>query len=105
MATNLIQTSKKLMTALNAAGYKLTYTSKQFMGREGRVHTMHSVNQASWREDKGKYFHTELYATTSMVRIVMFLRDLWYTHLGWELPTDQPLWNDVRKGLEDKKRG
>ena len=32
MATNLMQTSKKLIQALNSRGYKLTFSQKQFIG-------------------------------------------------------------------------
>ena len=99
MATNLVQTSKKLIQALNSHGYKLTFSQKQFMGREGRPHNMYCINRAIWNEERGRYSHEELYASTSMVRITLFLRDMWYEENGWELPTDQELWNDLREEM------
>jgi hypothetical protein len=101
MGANLMQTSKKLIQALNSRGYKMTFSIKQFIGREGQPHNMYSINKATWDEDKRKYKHDELYSTTSMVRIVMFLRDMWYEENGWELPTDQEQWNRIREELRN----
>ena len=102
MATNLMQTTKKLIQALNSRGYKLTFSAKQFMGREGQPHNMYSVNRAIWNEEKGRYSHEELYSTTSMVRITLFLRDMWYEENEMELPTDQEAWNKIREELREK---
>lgn len=99
MAANLMQTSKKLVQALNSRGYKLTLSTKQFIGREGQPHNMYSISKAIWDWDNRKYKHSELYSTTSLVRIVLFLRDMWYEENGWELPTDQEKWNEIRKEL------
>lgn len=101
MATNLMQTSKKLIQALNSRGYRLTLSTKQFMGREGQPHNMYSISRAIWNEEKEKYSHEELYSTTSMVRITLYLRDMWFDANGWELPTDQESWNKIRKELRE----
>lgn len=102
---DLRKTANKLVKALNTvAGYKLTFSNKQFMGREGFPINYYCLSQASWDEDKRKYISDEIYSTTSMTRMVFFLRDAWYIYQGKELPTDQELWNKVRKGLmEDGK--
>jgi hypothetical protein len=71
------------------------------MGREGAPHNMYSINNAWWNAEKGKYSHDELYSTTSMVRITLFLRDMWFKENGWELPTDQEAWNKVREELNN----
>lgn len=101
MATNLLRTSKKLVQALNSRGYKLTFSSKQYIGREGQPHTMYSICKAIYNEDKHRYSHEEIYSTSSMVRIVLFLRDMWFEENGWELPTDQEQWNKIREGLRN----
>ena len=101
MATNLMQTSKKLIQALNSRGHKLTLSTKQFIGREGQPHNMYSISSATWNEEKRKYSHDELYSTTSMVRITLFLRDMWYVENNWELPTDQEEWNRIREELRE----
>jgi hypothetical protein len=100
MAANLMQTSKKLVQALNSRGYKLTLSTKQFIGREGQPHNMYSISNATWDDEKKRYKHNELYSTTSLVRIVLFLRDMWYEENGWELPADQEKWNGIRKELK-----
>lgn len=102
MGANLMQTSKKLIQALNSRGHKLTFSQKQFMGKEGQPHNMYSINKAIWNEEKRRYSHEELYSTTSMVRVTLFLRDMWYEENGWELPEDQEAWNAIRKELKEK---
>ena len=104
MATNLVQTSKKLVLALNSRGYKLTFNTKQFMGVEGEPHNYYSICKAVWDEDKHKYLNQEIYSSSSMIRIVLFLRDMWYKENGWELPTDQEKWNNIRRELNRKER-
>lgn len=99
MGANLMQTSKKLVQALNSKGRKITLSTKQFIGKEGQPHNMYSISEATWNEDKRKYSHEELYSTTSMIRVTLFLRDLWFELNGWELPDDQELWNDIREEM------
>lgn len=101
MATNLMQTSKKLIQALNSRGYNLTFSTKQFMGREGQPHNMYSISRAIWNDERHKYSHEEIYSTTSMVRVALFLRDMWYDENDWELPTDQEEWNKIREELRN----
>lgn len=105
MASNLLRTSKKLVSALNTKGYKLTVSTKQFIGVEGRPHTMYGVNNGIWDEEKRKYINKELYSSTSLVRIVLYLRDMWFRENGWELPTDQEKWNIIREELKEKSNG
>ena len=105
MAGNLAQVVKKLTLALNTKGHKLTYSVKQFMGREGEPHNYYSICQAVWDEEKNKYVNQELYSSTSMVRIVLFLRDMWYKENDWELPTDQEKWNEIREQMKEKNNG
>lgn len=99
MATNLMQTSKKLIQALNGRGHKYTLSTKQFIGKEGQPHNMYSISKAIYNEEKRRYSHEEVYSTTSMVRITLYLRDMWFIENGWELPTDQEEWNAIREEL------
>lgn len=101
MATNLLKTSKKLVQALNTRGYLMTFSTKQFIGREGQPHTMYCLSRAIWDEEKRRYAHIGVYSSTSMVRIVLFLRDMWFEENGWELPEDQEQWNKIREGLRN----
>lgn len=102
MPGNLSATAKKLIKALNMRNYQLTFSTKQFMGREGAPHNYYIISKAEWCEEKNRYNHSDIYSSTSMVRIVLYLRDMWYLENGWELPTDQELWNDVRAELQAK---
>ena len=92
----------KLIQALNQKGYMLMYNKKQFMGREGKPHNLYTVTQAVWNADKNKYGSIEVYKSTSTVRVVLFLRDLWFQTNGWELPTDNEMWNNIREAERDK---
>jgi len=105
VAGNLSQTSKKLIKALNSRGHKYTFSTKQFMGSEGLPHNYYTISSAEWCDERHKYINREMYSTTSMVRIALYLRDLWYLENGWELPTDQELWNGIRAELQEKKNG
>ena len=99
---NLMPTAKKLLKALRTKDLRYTMSTKQFFGKEGEPHNYYTISKAEWDEEKCKYAHYEVYSTTSMVRIVLFLRDLWYKANDWELPTDQPLWNSIRAGFKEE---
>lgn len=101
MSNRYTKISKKLMQALNTSGHRLTYSNKQFVGRTGQTINIHSISKATWDPDKERYNHEELYSSASMIRILFFLRDMWYEHNGWELPTDQEMWNKLREELKD----
>ena len=87
----------KLVGALNQNGYMILYNKKQFMGVEGKPHNLYTISQAVWNPDKHKYGSKEIYKSTSTVRIVLFLRDAWFRFKGWELPTDNEMWNKIRE--------
>ena len=97
---DLNKSINKLIVALNQKGLMLMYNKKQFMGVEGKPHNLYTVTQAKWNDDKKKYGSVEVYKSTSTVRVVLFLRDLWFSVNGWDLPTDNELWNKIR---EDEK--
>ena len=92
----------KLIKALNMRGYMLMYNKKQFMGVEGKPHNLYTITQAKWDEGRQKYGSVEIYKSTSTVRVVLFLRDLWYLEQGKELPTDNEMWNQIREKEKDK---
>ncbi len=99
----MLPTAKKLISALGTKGIKLTLSTKSFIGREGNSHDMFSISRAVWDDEKDRYVHTELYKSISPVRIVLFLRDMWYEENGWELPQDQELWNQLRADIKKEK--
>jgi len=84
----------------------LLFQTRQFIGNDGRIINYYAVSQAVFDREKRKWVSNEIYGSTSMLRITMYLRDLWYLEQGKELPDDQELWNVVRKGLmKDGKYG
>ena len=100
MAVNLIKTSKKLMQAISIKTDRcLTFSMKQIRGREDRIITLYIVSESVYNPDLGKYQNIEIYSSSSMVRVTMYLRDVWNMVNGVELPTDQPQWNEVREEL------
>ena len=99
MANNLIYTAKKLIQALNTKDIRLTMSTKQFIGREGLPKNLFVISKAVWDDERSRYTNIELYSTSSAVRIVLYLRDMWYRANGWDLPTDQEKWNRIREEL------
>ena len=100
MGVNLIKTSKKLMQAISLkTDRQLCFSTKQIMGREDRIITLYIISESVYNPDIEKYQNVEIYSSSSMVRIVMFLRDGWYICNNMELPTDQEIWNEVRERL------
>lgn len=87
----------KLTQALNMKGANVLYNKKQFMGKEGKPHNLFTISVAEWDADKHKYISREIYKTTSTARIALFLRDMWFEVNGWELPTDNEMWNQIRE--------
>lgn len=87
----------KLVQALNIHGYNLLYHKKQFMGKEGKPHNLFVLSKAIWDDSKGKYGQVEVYKTTSLIRMVLYLRDAWCLEQGEELPQDNELWNEIRQ--------
>ena len=99
----MLPTAKKLITALGTKGLRLTLSTKQFIGHEGQPHDMFIISEARWNNEKHKYINNELYSSVSPVRIVLYLRDMWYEVNGWDLPQDQELWNQIREQVKEEK--
>ena len=97
---NMWTMSKKLLRAISAKHDKyLTLSTKQFMGIEKQPHSFYILSEAVYNEETGRYFNKEIYSTTSMIRITLYLRDIYYSLEGMELPEDQVKWNEIRKEL------
>ena len=92
--------AQKLLKALNSRGYQLLWSRRQFMGVEGVPHTLFVISQAVWDEEKGRFGGTELYRTSSIIKAIFFLRDMWYREIGRPLATDNEEWNRTRAKIE-----
>lgn len=92
----------KLQTAINGKGYKLLYNKTQFYSdKQNRPVTQYTIKQVV-EDDKDtgtnkRHHHIELFKTCSQIQVVLFLRDFWYEINGWEVPTDNTLWNEAKE--------
>ena len=106
MPNSNIAMIKKLQKALNNKGDKILYQTSQFYSEQKQEPiTFHHIKRSVKDEETGKNKHIELFKTTSMIQIVLFLRDLWYKANNIELPTDNEAWNIIRQGLEEFNDG
>jgi len=93
----------KLQTAINMMGYKILYSTSQFYSvQQDRPVTIYAIKQAVWDEEKQKVRSVEMFKSTSQLQIVLFLRDFWYEINGWEVPTDNEMWNEAKEKYYDK---
>lgn len=97
---------KKLQKAINTNfDYHLLVNKTQFYSdRTDKIIEMIVVKKAVWDEQKQRMRNIEIFSSTSDVQIVLFLRDLWYELNGWEVPTDNEMWNKAKEKY-NKKHG
>ena len=94
------QLAKKLQSAINQrAGAKIIVNTQQWYSEDkGRTVTAYVVKQSTTVDRDKPYRHNvELYKTYSTVRLVLWLRDYWYTLNGWEIPTDNEMWEEIKR--------
>ncbi len=88
--------------AINRMGYKLLYSTSQFYSdKQDRPVTMYILKQAVWDDEVGKNKSVELFKTTSQIQMVLYLRDFWYEINGWDVPTDNQQWNEIKRGMQN----
>ena len=94
-----LPTIKKLQKAINLKyDQKILVNKTQFYSdKTGGIIEMIVIKQAIWDTDKQKIINVELFKSPSDVQIVLYLRDLWYKLNGWEVPTDNEYWEDVKR--------
>lgn len=78
MANNLLSLSKKLIRALNTK-YKchIVLNYSEFFGAEGKPVRVYSVKDSY--NINGKYGDKELFRSASIIYVVLFIRDLYYS--------------------------
>lgn len=93
----------KLQHAINDKGGNILYNTTQFYSETAkRPITIYIIKQAQWSEERQKTVNTELFSSTSQIQIVLFLRDFWYRINGWEVPTDNPVWEQAKEEYRKK---
>lgn len=91
----------KLQSAINGKGEKLLLDKVQFFSDdENRPVTLYIISRPEYTKN-GKRKKEKLFETASQIQIVLFLRDYWYHINGWEIPTDNEMWEEVKakKGI------
>jgi len=88
---------RKLQKALNTrGGKKIMYSTSQFYSeQQQRPVTIYTIKQAVYDEESGRWKNVKLYESTSQMRIVKYLRDMWYTVIGKEIPQDE-VWDAIK---------
>ena len=99
----------KLQNAINSKGYKILYNKTQFYSeQQKRPVTQYTIRQVVDTDDTAtnkRHSYLELFKTCSQIQVVLFLRDFWYEINGWEVPTDNEMWNEAKQKYYDKKSG
>lgn len=97
MASN-IKTIKKLQLAINMnCPFRILYTTNQFYSVDKQMPvTKYCLRKADINCDTHRSDSTEIFSTYSQLQIILYLRDLWYTYLGKEIPTDNELWENIK---------
>lgn len=98
---------KKLQRAINEIfDQKILINKTQYYSKEvDRPLELIIIKKAVWDESKQKYKNIELFSSASDVQIVLWLRDFWYELNGWEIPTDNEIWNEAKRQYEVRHNG
>lgn len=79
------------------------YSTTQFYSdKQDRPVTEYHIKQAVWDEEKGKYRNVEIFKSTAQIQILLYLRDMWYTVNGKEVPQDNEVWNAKKAEFAEK---
>ena len=99
---------RKLQRAINEKfhyGVLINHT-QWYSESQDRPITTITIKKNLPREKDQKYSKTiELFKTTSEIQVILFLRDLWYELNGWEVPTNNPVWEEAKKSYIKKSGG
>ena len=103
MASNTVSIHK-LQSAINSKGLKILYSTSQFYSnQQDRPVTVYQLKQAVYDEETRRTHNVDLFKSTSQIQILLYLRDMWYEINGWEVPTDNPMWEDIKRKLKEKE--
>lgn len=80
-------------------------TSQFFSKQQNRPITVYILKEAVFNEDTNRTNAIELFKSTSQIQILLYLRDMWYELNGWEVPTDNEMWEDIKAKMREKQDG
>lgn len=95
---NLDRTIKRLKIAIRQkANIKLLITTKEWFSEEKQVlMPYYIISQHHYDAKTRKSSQEELFRCGNKIKVVLFLRDYWYTLNNWEIPKDD-YWNEQKK--------
>ncbi len=98
MASN-IKTIRKLQTAINmTCDYKMLYQTTQFYSvHQNRPVTKYILKRAQYNPDSKRTESEEVFSSYSQLQIILYLRDYWCAVQGVEIPTDNEMWEEIKK--------
>lgn len=78
----------KLQLGINRTGVvTVLYNCNQFYSKEKRRPiNMYSIKLVTWDEEKSKNVYTEVFKSAQQILVVLFLRNLYFTIVGREVP-------------------
>lgn len=92
------KTIRTLQRALEFEGEIILLSTSQFYSVDKhKLVTRYIVKkQVQSEENKNRSTQIELFSSCSQIQITLFLRDYLYEVKGWEVPTDNEIWNQVK---------
>lgn len=98
MAGAQTKTIKLLQKALLQQGEIVLITTDQFwsVDKHKTVTKYHIKKQVQDTENKNKSSKVELFSACSQIQITLFLRDYYYEIMGYEIPHDNPIWEQAK---------
>lgn len=105
MAKQFMPTIKKLQRAINLTfDKKILINKTQFYSKETKsVKEIIIIKQAVYNEEKDKIVNIEVFSSASDIQILLWLRDYWFELNGWEIPTDNEIWNEAKQKYYNKQ--
>lgn len=103
---NLDKTIRKLKIAIRQkANIKLLITTKEWFSEEKQVlMPYYIISQHHYDAKTRKSSQEELFRCGNKIKVLLFLRDYWYTLNNWEIPKDE-YWNEQKKEYDIRYDG
>lgn len=99
-----LSVAKRLQNAINTTyDMKIIINISQWYSEKKKCLMNQYVVRQVFVDEEGKKTSVELYKTYSTIRLTLFLRDYWFELNGWEVPTDNQMWEEIKKDYGDKK--
>lgn len=107
MAQSYTKMLRKLQKAINMtfSDYQILINTTQFYStKKEKPMTCWHIKRATL-EENGRTGSIELFSAYNALQCVWFLRDLWYELNGWEIPTDNEYWEELKAKRREKEEG